>query len=339
MSEEEIKKEIEKIKPYLLSKGLDLELKHENDEIVFRFAKKGNLCCLLLNIVRFDKVLEPGDYGYPAQAEGMPIDSYEINNRRVFVFDRTGKIIIDQDADDDYRTRHGIHYRYIENDEVFLDEKNLLLPTTSVNSNGRAYQHFRIEDDKASLIHTFNENKPVCYDFLVNNQLIRYNQKLYNFLENRFLNHPHFDFILTPSDGWKLKECLNDCFRHMDINKEELYDFIKDAMKKGNVMFGYKEISVKKEDIAKNYFTFTYLDNKANISSSLFYSDGSELKLMEVSNETYDDAINILQSDLSSRIDEELERRTKKDEIYQTLIEEETKIIKRLLKRKVDNKK
>ena len=327
---EQIKEEVEKIRPYLLNQGLDLEQKHEKDGISYKFAKRGNLRYLLLNIKRFDKKLRPGDKGYPAQAEGTTVNSYYDEDRRAVVFTKEGKIIIDQPVTVDSSIDSGIYYSYIESYsyKVFLDENNLLLPTTGTNFYDDIYQHFRIEDEVATLIHTFNEPAPEsngrfthcprCYDELVNNKLIRHNHRLYNFSKGEFLNHPKFDLILIPNE-WELGECLRKCFWDMDIDEENLCKFVKDEMEKGNVMFGYKEINVEKKDIIRGYRTFAYLDKDANILSNLFYSDGSELKMMKVSNETYDDAINTLTNDLLGQIDKELERRTPQEKVYQKL--------------------
>ena len=242
------------------------------------------------------------------------------------LYDTDGTIIIDlQEISSNGSYPPGFHFNNIDNSNnrrIFLDSENVLIPIKN-NENKEVgcennYQHFRIKDRKAILMHTFSpkqfgDGNLKCSDSLIRNNLIMFDTILYDFLTGNVLQHPSFSVILVPEDfNHSVDIKLWNCFKYLEREEiQELCKFISSEMDRGNAMFGYKEIYVKKESVEKKYYTFVYLDSKANIISDLFYSNGEELKSRKVTNETYDEVIDNLQSDLYTQIDITLNQRQK----------------------------
>ncbi len=317
----EIKSAIYPVIPYLKSKNIQLKKTSSKDSVCIYFTQRNNLCYLQIQSAKYLKTESSNNPKYQI-ISGTDYNLYDYESN-VMVFDTNGKVIIDLQKTSVQLLSSGLFFSNLPTliqERTFLDDENMLIPIKGAAVYEDYFQHYRISNNKKELIRTIypyqlGDGSFNCHQSFKRNGLILCGSTLYNFKTGKFLEHPVFDNILPPETKPQIiEDYIGNCFRYFD--EEELHDlcqFIASEIKEKNLMIGYKEISVKKEDIEKSYYTFAYLDTNANIVSNLFYSNGQEIKETEVSNENYHLIVQELERDLYCQIDHNLKERVEKN--------------------------
>lgn len=303
-------KEIEQIvKDYLISKKVNFEAVNEKDECSLRIKELGSIFYIECHANYYQGIRYPGDKDYPSQAEGCPCPCYRSSPSYMFVCDKIGNIIVD--------LTEIVHGRSDAHIVEWLDDKNIILPIKSDTPFSNNYQHYKIENGKATLVKTFN-SFPNISDVLVKNKLVAFGGELYNF-ENGIVLGNEFSGILTSSKPDV--KCLAGHWKIPDNQCEEFADVISEKMKSGNLVGGYKKVIVKKAGYWFKYDTCIFVDKNGNFASDLYYVDGYNFTSIDnVTPDNYKLAIQQLENQLVSKIDAILLEKEKQNGILHQVI-------------------
>lgn len=293
-------------KDYLNSKNICFEAKNEKDQCFLFIKKLNNIFYIECHSSYYQRTLQPGDYGYPAQAGGFPCPSYKSCPSYRFVCDSNGNIIIDLAE---------IVNRPYDRPIRWIDEENIFLPIKIDNDNCDNWQHFRIQNGQAKLINTFefcpDKNKN---ENLLKNKLLICDSKLYNF-EKGIVLCDGFDRLLT-SDENDLHSLANYWQIQSYNQRQEFLNIISKKMKDENLLVGYKKVQAQKDEFTMEYNVCVFVDKDGNFVSDLYYVDGYNFTSVDnVTPENFELVIQQLNDNLFSKIDAILSEREKKNTI------------------------
>lgn len=291
-------------KNYLKSKNICFEAKNEKDECYLYIKKLDNIFYIECHSRYYQGELNPGDDGYPIQAEGFPCPVYKSFPSYRFVCDNSGNIIIDLAE---------IIARPYDRSVKWLDKENIFLPIKGDKDYFDNWQHFRIKNGEVNLINTFrfinDDDKN-----LLKNKLIIGDRKLYNF-EKGIVVCDVFDGFLKNNENdlrvlatwWQIPSYSE---------QQEFIEIIAKKMKTENLLIGYKKVQVKKCNINLEYKTFMFIDTEGNFVSDLYYMDGYNfISVDNITSENFKLAIEYLNDNLISQIDAKLLEIEKKNQI------------------------
>lgn len=188
---------------------------------------------------------------------------------------------------------------------VFLDNKNILIPTiskrlySSFEIYDNDYKHYQLDNNKVSLVSTFDNN--ISYsNVALENKLLFIDGKLYNFALKK-LYEEKFDYIWDYNclDSFRtLANCWR-IFRSSDDIQRFVISITK-KMQQEKLLAGYKEICIKRDNINYKYHTLVFIDANGNVVSDLLYVNDS-LKAIDISD--YNSTIETLKNELKKEID------------------------------------
>ena len=280
MNAETIKKDVEIIKPYLNSKGLNLTLGNKKDSIVYFLTRFENKRHLKVEYLSYDKVMA---------------QRYQI------VYDINGNILLDCincSSNGDFNTNGNEVYYENKQEEIFIDSNNIILE--KILNSQPVYTLYMLNSGRYKEIHTFTKAdfnnykggifvpnirilKTANNDFFIN-----YGGKLYSLSEYKYLNNLEFNDIFDYTELQSPYSCWRE--RSSELINESS-DEIKKILKKNNLLYASTTINAKYNDITKHSKAFVYLDTKGNIVSKLYLELKNTFVLIDVANDTYDNIL------------------------------------------------
>lgn len=296
---EELKMDVEIIKPYLISKGFDLTPRHECDRAGYYVARKENLRYLAFGILHYDP-------------NPLCVDEYKKGDCGQIVYDVDGNVLVDciDNRSDKclFWLGEGGHYEEIDSSYVFMDDyvlfdghkhwKSPFDGTTKVEG-GIIYEIYKFDGDKYK---HYDRYTGTCskYDAVLKTSdgelFINGSGKLYGVRDARYLNNMKFKDICGVKGISSEIKYLTDDVR----------DMINDKLKKDNVLFAYDHIYAYGH-YGNDATIFVFLDTKGNIVSKLYFKTDKKFLALDVDNDSYDEVVNackaVMQADAKGEAD------------------------------------
>ena len=303
---------VEVIRPYFEREGSELsfDVNPYVDKITFSGARKGDIIYLVIN-----KVHE----------KGAGVKEYKTG---FIVFKPDGTVLIDFSHCDSVvrgtSSKEIVTYETLPSDNIIFDENNII--TTAIRFSG-PYIHYRNIDGKFVPVHEFSKedfkhgnNSPDIKRLNVEGDkiLISCRGKLYSVTDACYLND--LEFETTFAHG--LRDSSDAFYPGWLYTDPEEYqkstnDSMKEVASKNNLLVGYHRIDVLEENRREDTETFVFLDYTGKIVSKMFYELDGALCSMDVSNETYYDALKEVERILIKRIYDQI-RKEKEAEVAKT---------------------
>ena len=267
----ELKKDVEIIKPYLISKGYDFNFYANKGLISFGICKKDNIRLLVF---------------------GMNEDpSYMVSGEEFgqIVYDTDGNILLDcLDKRNDDCWFHGYKkedYYEICPDGIFIDD--LLIISNYKYQDDHEYSIYELKDGKYNLIKEEVDAKLLKTsgdDYFLYEDWFKDNAKIYNIKQRKYLDIPQFNFICgTEYDIYN----MNFNNRNYKMNEK-----INEIILNNNVLFVYNVVSSEKYTYADHADAFLFIDTNGNIVSKLCFKTEDDFATFDINKETYDQVMN-----------------------------------------------
>lgn len=304
MEELKLKMDVEIIRPYLISKGLNLTPRHKCDRVSYYVARRGNLRYLAFGILRYDTSL-------------MGSTDYKKGDCGQIVYDVDGNVLIDciDNRSDKciFWGRDAEHYEEIDSSYVFMDDYVLFDGHRWWKS---PFDHVtKVEGEIIYEIYKFDGNKYKHYDkydstYIERDAVLKASSgelfingkgKLYGVRDSRYLNDIEFKDIFGVEGV------------HSDIQylTDDVKNIINDKLKKDNVLFAYDRIYAYGH-YGKDATIFVFLDTKGNIASKLYCKTDKKFLSLDVDNDSYNEVVNackaVMQADTKREADNERRR-------------------------------
>lgn len=304
MEELKLKMDVEIIRPYLISKGLNLTPKHKGDLASYYVARRGNLRYLAFGILHYDP-------------NPLCIDEYKKGDCGQIVYDVDGNVLVDciDNRSDKclFWLGDAEHYEEIDSSYVFMDDyvlfdghrhwKSPFDDTTKVEGeiifeiykfDGDKYKHY----DRYTYICSKHDAVLKASD---GELFINGRSKLYGVRDSRYLNDIEFKDIFGVEGIHSGIQYLTDDVKNM----------INDKLKKDNVLFAYDHI-YENGYYGKDATIFVFLDTKGNIASKLYFKTDKKFLALDVDNDSYNEVVNackaVMQADAKRETDNERRR-------------------------------
>jgi hypothetical protein len=333
-SEEEIKNNIEIIKPYLLSKGIDLNLHTDMDHVI----------CYLVNLE--DKFYLDLDIGHLQGNNPKSYLFYKYTGQ--LLYDKKGNILFEsiesKNSHQFHRLREyseGILYANgfinYKSSLLYVDDNNLI--TMNYGFMNSKYTHYKKENGKFEEQHIFSKDdcknirdnyspSMIVLKTTDNSKLLSYGGRLYSISEAKFLNNLEFDGIYDYEHSF---EPYTFSSNHSKTCSDASVNVIKKIIQDNNLLFAKKYVLASYDEYEKDTVAFVYLDTKGNIVSKMYFEVGNKLNSVDVTTDSFEQTIEQVKKMLVKHIKKELDNERKKEEKAKTLkLQKEINLVKQL---------
>lgn len=288
------KEEVDIIKPYLKSKGIDLDIHSPEDSSTYLVERKGDKICLSYYNCHVKSKVDSLDLTQFESVSGTIV--YDINGNVLIdrIVDDRGMSLARDDGKEEYRTATPGRF--------FIDDNHILIKRNSNDCSLVSYHLYKLEDNKYRLVHVFSKKDDVintesfeCTPAMLNNGVVAYSGKLYSIKEERYLNTLQFEMICAyDSTGHIGPYSYNNNGPHKGL-KDSMSETIKEELKDGNLLYAQRTVFSHYIDRTKkgNPQTliktpiFVLLDMNGNIVSDLFFELKDEIRRIKVDNSTF----------------------------------------------------
>ncbi|MBR4830270.1 MAG: hypothetical protein IKZ96_00685 [Bacilli bacterium] len=328
-----VKTAVEIIKPYLKTKGIDLEINSPEDTLVFWVEKKEDTICLSYYHCYIKPVVDT-----------IKRKEFESISGTI-VYDVNGNVLIDRIVGEkgmSYAKDTGkAEYKYVEPGHSLISDDLILIKRDNTEDyNLISYHLYRRENGKYKLVHVFSKadnaiynDSFVCTPSMLENGVVAYSGKLYNINEKRYLNDLQFN-----------KVCAYDSYKYIgpysyDNNGphkgllEKLSETLKAQLKENNLLYGevmlhtpyYEKHKTGNPSAWIKTPVFVLLDMNGNIVSDLFFELKNEIRRVKVDNESFDTVLkNVVEKEVLEA--KEREERIKRNIYYRKKAMDERRV-------------
>ena len=303
--QEKIKKDVEIIKPYLISKGYDFSNKSGSDIFAYNIARKDNLIYLSLGMFYYlgEEYYEP---------------KYDSKFCQI-IYDTNGKVLLDCIK---YKSNNCIRIgwhpeTWIEHDPSYIFMDDYVLIDKIEHSDIPYYSIYKLENGTYSLIDEYRKVNTELIKTSRDELFLKNSGRLYSVRNAKYVNDLRFKDIIDAT------ACKNYWFDPQigHINKEAIYNVLQN----NNLLFAYDYIH-SNASAYKSAIVFVFLDANGNIASKLYCSSKSATYTIDVDNNSYNQVLELCRKKLDEEVYREraLETRRYKRELeaYNKLLEE-----------------
>ena len=273
LEELKIKKDIDLVKDYLKSKGVDLD---SLNSVAFSMASYNNYRYLLINA--------KSTYVFDSHNSTTKYSAYKL------VFDTDGNILLDltEDTNAIIGLKDGIKsYQKISPDNIFLNDETIIIGHLNTD---RLYEStiYKLNDNKFTPHRTYNNYQYEVCEVASGEKFVYINGSLYSVNKDEDIFKIECHSMSDPKTTWI--NIYNDS-EHSEEIRNQFNDTISNILIKDNLLCASDGIYVEYEDYKINTEAFAYVDTKGRIVSKMYFTTNKGCESIEIINNSFEETI------------------------------------------------